>query len=264
MFEYQKRHVRLIILDVWLLLHALALFMSWRYVVFLILFTPPYIGLSHVLGRSYKLGGLAAMRDPEDSTKKADNLQVNLNSAPDDTESELNDGTRLTETDSTGSHARERHAMDKQSLQITTGFAAILFFNTVRFYYDSTSRRDMDDRLPVILGISSITLCLSCVFNLVQLQFLRVLDTPRVVGTIKKEIRRKLRFLSALSWHCLITPIVLLLMLMDSRWAALIINGIYGLSLFLYYFWFAPKSEQRSGLSLKANPHRISSSASRR
>jgi hypothetical protein len=105
----------------------------------------------------------------------------------------------------------------------------------------------LDYQLDWILRTAAILFFSPAWFNLLQLLLLRLLGRE---GLDQKAIRNRMRLLYAGSWHSLMTPAVLLVLVLGPRWAVLV-NGFYGLLLFVYYFTIGPPAPQ-----ILANPNK--------
>ena len=68
-----------------------------------------------------------------------------------------------------------------------------------------------------LLKVAAVLFCLACVLNLIQLLLLRLLGRQ---GLDQEAIRSRLRLLYAASWHSLMTPAMLLLLLLSPRTGA--------------------------------------------
>ncbi|MFN0140333.1 MAG: hypothetical protein ACKVQW_09635 [Pyrinomonadaceae bacterium] len=126
-----------------------------------------------------------------------------------------------------------RTALAKETVTITTGFAAILFFSTVRFHNDlQTVNHETYTTLVTVALLFSIV----CVLNLIQLLVLRLLDYRWFPRDLQQKLNRKLRLLNIWSWHSLVTAFVLVLLLLQSPLPALSVNALYSCCVFWYYF----------------------------
>lgn len=207
-------------LTIWLALHgfvAAAEQPRWQIAFVLILATPVYVGIVHRLDRRFALGGLGyhvwqrKLADPERSLS-----------------------------------ASQRPALASQTVTLTTGFAAILLFSVVRLYTDLRLSERLDERFQAVLVVAAVAFCSSCVLNLLQLRVLGLLDQKDTDAVLKRRLRRIIRKLNRIAWHVLMTPLILLLLMVESAWPALLVNAVYGTNLFFYYFatlgWTAPAS----------------------
>lgn len=213
-----KRTVCIALLVVWLALHAVALVKreTWWFAFWLVLSGPVYIGIVHWLDRTLNLGGAASLPRPQ-----------------------------IHETGASEAKGQSS-AMANQTVSLTTGFAAVLLFNAVRFHSDLSVQNRYDGKSERILVVAAVSFCLVCILNLVQLLILRLSDRHEANIDFTKRLRRMLRFLSGIAWHSLLTPVVLLLMLLGSSVPALLVNAFYGICLYTYYFAVVPKLQTGS------------------
>lgn len=207
-----------VFLAIWLALHVFGAVTGqqrWWIAFGLIVAAPIYVGLVHRLDRWLALGGLGH----HVSRKKLADPDKSLS-------------------------ANERPALANQTVMLTTGFAAILLFSTVRLYTDLRLSQRLDTRFTWVLVAAAMAFCTTCVLNLLQLRVLGLLDQRDMDAVLKRRLRRILRKLHRLGWHVLMTPVILLLLLIESAWPALLVNAFYGTGLFVYYFstlgWTAP------------------------
>jgi hypothetical protein len=85
---------------------------------------------------------------------------------------------------------------------------------------------------------------IACISNLVQLQLHQMLAQPIWESEQRKVFRKRLNVLRIISWHGLLTSIVLTLCILPYPWiwACYGVNFCYGLMLYRYYF-LKPRSD---------------------
>lgn len=215
-----KRIIRLGLLVAWLGVHVLAIAITerWWFTFWLVLSGPLYIGTVHWFDRYFHLGGVG-------SSVRVLRLQL--------------------EQEKNANGARDWSAAANQTVPITTGFAAILLFNSVRFYHDLSLDPSSDFQSKTVLIVASVAFCVACVLNLIQILILRLFTRHERIDGFNKRLRRMLRFFSGLAWHSLLTPVILLLMLLDWPVLVLLVNVSYGTCLYVYYFTAIPKVADR-------------------
>lgn len=179
----------------------------------LILSTPLYVWFVHRLDERWELGGVGSyLQQQRNNQSNADR------SGP----------------------AHQRSSLAKETVTITTGFAAILFFSAVRFQMeDLRSQQAMNGEAHTTLATVAVLFSFVCVLNLIQLLVLRLLDYQGL-KELNRQLHRKLRLLNINSWHSLVTAFVLLLLL-QSSWSALFVNALYSCCVFCYYFTIVPE-----------------------
>ena len=121
---------------------------------------------------------------------------------------------------------------------ITTGFAVLLAFQMLRFHRDLSKDQLLTPFLNCLLAVIATLFLISFISNLVQIAISQWLAQPIWDREQQDAFRRILRVLRTLIWHCLLTPVILMLCLVPYPWVwiCLAVNFLYGLSLNWYYF----------------------------
>jgi len=193
-----------------LFFHSPAL-LSWI-VYYFVLFSPIYIFVVHRLDARFKFGGVLSVgnwmgmqTDREKKTPEA--------SRPD------------------------RPGLARQTVTITTGFAVLLAFQAVRFHGD-LFKAASSRFLNILIGTVAFLFALACISNLLQMLFHQFLAQPLWSPAQKESFRRKLNVLRSVSWHFLLSAVILILCMLPYPWLWLCyaVNLFYGVLLYWYYF----------------------------
>lgn len=191
---------------------------SLPWVVYLfVLGAPLYVVLVHLGDRRWKTGGVLSVLDFYQKNGPADAVP-----------------------DSSGTPRSIARQVDRQRVTITTGFAALLLWQALRFYREVIASKEY--LLAVPLLTVAILLSVACISNLLQLVLFELMDHPKFARTQRTSLHRKFRLFSEISWHCLLTPIILFWTVLPypQLWFALVVNGFYGVCLYAYYFCLEP------------------------
>jgi hypothetical protein len=183
-------------------------------VFFTVLFGPVYVCLVHGADSKWKLGGLRSIKAWLDARRNPATVPR------------------------TASDPRTRSNLALQPVTITTGFAALLAFQTARFYKDLTNSEATSPFLNALLMVIATLFVVACISNLLQVLLHQFLAQSIWNEDQQGCFRSKIRFLQALSWHFLMTPVILILCLLPYpwHWLCYAVNFLYGLSLYWYYF----------------------------
>ena len=200
----------------WVLLNFLAiknLYLFPQFEVFIVLgmvvaVSPTYVLLIHWLDENFKLLGLRSLREltkRRGSTKAKDASREDF-----------------------------RRTVRLQMAVITSGFAGTFLFFSIQLHFD------LEERPPFIIEAMILLFFLASLFNILQI----ILSDFRLATkgekdpafrAIRKCLDWRLRCFRELSWHLLISPMILAIALIDFYFC-LVVNVFYGLMLFFYYF----------------------------
>jgi len=183
-------------------------------VFFTVVFAPVYVCLVHGADGKWKLGGVRSIKAWLDARRSATTMPRTV------------------------SDPRFRSNLALQPVTITTGFAALLAFQTARFYKDLTDSEAISPFLNTLLMFIATFFVVACISNLLQVLLHQFLAQSIWNEEQQSKFRRKIRVLQAVSWHCLVTPVILILCLLPYpwQWLCYAVNFLYGLSLYWYYF----------------------------
>jgi len=193
------------------------------WVVFLtVLFTPFYVWLVHSADVKWNLGGLRSIKTWLDAKRQT--------AAP-----EL--GISLDSRERGGLASRARSGLALQAVTVTTGFAALLAFQTARFYKDLAKEdASVSPFLNTLLMIVATLFVVACIANLLQILLNQFLAQKIWDQRQQGSFRDRINILQGISWHFLVTPVILILCLLPWYWLCYAVNFFYGLSLHWYYF----------------------------
>jgi len=126
-----------------------------------------------------------------------------------------------------------RRSVRLEMLVITSGFAATLFILSVQLYLELGPGRTP----PAVMETMALLFFLASVINLLQilLHDFKLSCDLSGVKEMKDRIDKKLEFFMGISWHALVSPVILAFSLLDER-LSVVVNLLYGFLLFHYYF----------------------------
>lgn len=196
----------------WVVVNVLAIVALYSlpdYRVFVVLLmvvvlTPSYVFLTHWLDESYRWLGLRSLcRQAKTLPAKADGF---------------------------------RRTLRLEMLVITSGFAGTFFFLSIQLYFEIGPEL----RPPWVLETMAVLFFAACLLNLLQIVLydfrLATRSEERAeFDELRRGVDRRLLRFRDFSWHALATPIVLAFALIDFTFC-LVVNLVYGLVLFSYYF----------------------------
>jgi hypothetical protein len=185
-----------------------------RMTLMLVALSPLYVYLIHRGDLKWKMGGVFSIKD------WLDQQRPRTPAAPERVPDRLRPGLAL------------------QAIAITTGFAALLAFQSVRFYQDTYRETHSMSPLGTTLIVLAGYLIMACVLNLVQLSLHQLLNQTIWDQDQKRRFRGLLNRFRALAWHFLLAAIIMILLVLPYplTWICLGVNFTYGILLRWYYF----------------------------